>query len=147
MAETITFEVELHAFGEQGREIRPVDVPAKEAMLAILSPHEPGQPGILGPIFQYGQNDFQPKPFRSVSVGDIIRLHPKGAAEERYVVKGIGFERVPEGWVTPTFAHGTEPDGSPHLVAEGEWAWGLPGCEDLKRKVEAALAAMEDQKS
>ena len=129
MTMTRTFTVELHGFGERGRVLREVDVPM--ALLdTIPATDDVGLPGALGLIFHFGQNDFQPKPMRSVSVGDIIR-----AGTDRFIVKGMGFEQVPAGWVTPVFQHGTEPDGSPHWVGEGEWRWGLPGCEDLRKRV------------
>lgn len=115
MAITVSYEVELHAFGEQGQTIRTVDIPLTEVggidcrrdLLEVTR-------DILGLIFHYGQNDFQPKPVRSVSVGDIVRL-----AGERFVVKGIGWMKVPADWQTPTFTHGGR------LIAEFESGWGL----------------------
>lgn len=126
------YEVELHGFGEQGREIRVVEVPhaeveqaqyldrAQRADIGRFGPH------ILGPIYHYGQNDFQAKPIRSVSVGDIIRL-PGG---DRWVVKGVGFAKVPAGWVTPTraFQASTGRGGTVEVrTVEIESRWGLDG--------------------
>jgi len=48
---------------------------------------------LLDMAFYFGQNDFQPKPVRSVSVGDVVEL-PNG---ELHRVLGVGFERLPEG--------------------------------------------------
>ena len=45
---------------------------------------------LLDLTFYFGQNDFQPKPVRSVSVGDVIEL-PDGALHR---VLGIGFESL-----------------------------------------------------
>ena len=44
-------------------------------------------------VFYYGQNDFQPKPIRSVSCGDVVVL-PDGSLHK---VLGAGFESLPAG--------------------------------------------------
>ena len=44
---------------------------------------------ILALTFQYGQNDFQPKPVSSVSVGDVIELD-----DEYWLVAPIGFKQI-----------------------------------------------------
>lgn len=76
-----TVEVEMSAF--MGPDvIRPVDVPMDE----FLGADEAGQ---LELVFLYGQNDFQPKQFCSVSVGDVVRLNGR-----RFKVAGLGFEEV-----------------------------------------------------
>jgi hypothetical protein len=75
-------EVELHAFHGRGHsEVRQVDVP---------------DDATLEDVFYWGQNDFQPKPQRSVSVGDIIRW-----TNGRYLVVPTGFERLAEGVALP----------------------------------------------
>ncbi len=76
------FLAELHAFGEQGLAIRPIDVPDSE--LQVMPPE-----GQLDVIFKYGQNDVQPSKFRSVSVGDVIRL-----GSERWQIEMVGFRRL-----------------------------------------------------
>lgn len=76
----MTVDVELHAFGSGGI-IRPVDLPDN------LLYEEPA--GILPWVWYYGQNDHQPKSYRSVSVGDIIRL-----GDRRFIIRAIGFEPV-----------------------------------------------------
>ena len=85
------FEVEMHAFGEGGTELRIVDVPAAEIEISLARDvtHPADAPNILHAIYRYGQNDCHPKPCRSVSVGDIIRLDGK-----RYRVDSVGFKEV-----------------------------------------------------
>lgn len=71
------FEVEMRAF--RNGEIREVEVenPADDI------------DSLLEQIFKYGQNDFQPKAFPSVSMGDVIRIDGT-----RYRVGMFGFEEV-----------------------------------------------------
>jgi len=45
---------------------------------------------LLNLAYYFGQNDFQPQPVRSVSVGDVIEL-PDGALHR---VLGVGFESL-----------------------------------------------------
>jgi len=52
-------------------------------------------------VFRFGQNDFQPRPMCSVSVGDVIILDG-----EMFMVMGGGFKKITEGeylkfWNTP----------------------------------------------
>ena len=79
----LRYEVEMLAFGEPG-EIRIVDIPAHRM------PPNASILDILALIFEYGQNDFQPKNRPSVSVGDVIRYSNGG----RYYVAGVGFAEV-----------------------------------------------------
>lgn len=79
MVQALVFEVEMHAFGNGA--IREVDVPIQA--LADCGGH------VLDLIFRLGQNDFQPKPYPSVSVGDVIRL-----GTWRYRVEPVGFSEV-----------------------------------------------------
>lgn len=74
------YEVELHAFDGNG-ELRIVDVPQNE----VVS----NEDELLDVIFKYGQNDFQPKNQRSVSVEDVIRLNDK-----RFRVDDFGFSEI-----------------------------------------------------
>lgn len=78
---TVTIEVEMVAFCEPGV-IRKVDVPYREFM-PVRPSHQ------LELVFHYGQNEVQSRPFPSVSVGDVIRLHGR-----RYVVGPVGFRRL-----------------------------------------------------
>lgn len=93
----VNVEVELHAFQGNGA-IRMVNIPLKD--FAGLK-GETLEQSVLDRTFYWGQNDFQNKPCRSVSVGDIIRLNGR-----RFVVKNVGFAQVPAGWVPPVDEHG-----------------------------------------
>lgn len=76
--------VELRAFQDDG--MRPVVVPIHEWDKATTLSAK------LEVVFKYGQNDFQPLPsFRSVSVGDIIRLPLYEEGFLRFRVMGTGF--------------------------------------------------------
>lgn len=79
------FEVELCGLPSPQGPIRVVDVP-----LEVVDFADSDEMAILDAVFRYGQNDFQNKPMRSVSVGDVIRL------DERrfFVVENIGFREV-----------------------------------------------------
>jgi hypothetical protein len=89
------YEVEMHAFGRHATPdgavpIRRVTVPDAYAA-------EPG----LGPIFQFGQNDFcsdedRAQGLPSVSVGDIIRV-----GRHRWVVMPSGFREVAADFAPP----------------------------------------------
>ena len=84
MKDAKEFEVEMLAFG--GGAIRIVDVPVTE----LVTPFgEADQDYILEQIFKYGQNDFQPRKFPSVSVGDVIRFKGK-----RFEVSFLGFKEL-----------------------------------------------------
>jgi hypothetical protein len=86
---TITFLVELN-FTQQGK-IRYVHVPVDEIK---------GRNYIedLNVIWKYGQNEVQPKPMPSVSMGDVIRLRG-----ERYLVRACSYKRLKEGDITVGF--------------------------------------------
>jgi len=79
--ETVTVEVEMLAFMEG--QIRPVEIPVGEWLQAET------EIDALELVFRYGQNEFQPKPFCSVSVGDVIRLRG-----DRWRVEGMGFAKL-----------------------------------------------------
>lgn len=81
-------EVEMHAFGKRQTEdgeapIRRVDVPGASWRLTT---DELAQ---LELVFAFGQNERQPLPLPSVSVGDIVRLGGK-----RFVALPFGFREV-----------------------------------------------------
>lgn len=80
-----TYKVRMMAFGKPG-EIREVDVPDGELGA------NPSTLDVLSMIWEYGQNDFQPKQHPSVSCGDVIDLN-----DDHYLVCGVGFRRI-----TPT---------------------------------------------
>ena len=77
------YEVEMWAFDNLG-EIREVDVPVAEVETCKDIEEE------LELVFRYGQNDFQTKPIRSVSVDDVIRINV-GGNTQLWAVVGCGF--------------------------------------------------------
>jgi len=81
-------KVHMLAFGDGA--IRMVDIPFEDL---------PGDPRsgdhldrLLDAAFYYGQNDFQPQPLPSVSVGDVIELD-NGSLHR---VEGVGFKLLPD---------------------------------------------------
>ena len=95
----MNIEVSMLAF-DDGR-IRVVEVPEDEirpehlqldfpvhlaGMMDHLNPE-----GLLDLVFKYGQNDFQPKPYPSVSAGDVICLPTDGSL---WIVRPVGFRRL-----------------------------------------------------
>lgn len=73
-------KVSMEAFGNNG--IRTVVLPKEFESEENINT-------ILEGVFYYGQNDIQPLPFPSVSVGDVIILRGK-----EYRVESIGFEEI-----------------------------------------------------
>jgi len=89
--------VHLLAFGD--------DVPAPVRVVEVPEDQSGGgNDHLLDMAFYWGQNDFQPQPVRSVSVGDVVVL-PDGS---RHRVLGVGFERVPEDVPTASLERGME---------------------------------------
>jgi len=80
---TRTFTVLIHPNEIEYAHVRKVDVPLNE----IVESND--TESILEKIFYYGQNDIQPKPAYSVSVGDIIIYE-----DEFYHVIPFGFSKV-----------------------------------------------------
>lgn len=74
-------QVEMLAFMDNGV-FREVEIPDVEI---------PNQNALLDQVFYYGQNDFQPRPFPSVSVGDVVYLEDK-----KFLIKGSGFKELSE---------------------------------------------------
>jgi hypothetical protein len=72
-------KVSLVGFGDKGVRFVDIELPDDENRMSQ----------ILGEVFRLGQNDFQPKDVRSVSVGDIIEL--------KFKVEDIGFSLISEG--------------------------------------------------
>jgi hypothetical protein len=95
----------LLAFGTEvpipTREIEIPEVDA-DALLASCTTREAWVDGKLGLAFQYGQNDFQPRPIRSVSVGDVIKLGDGSL----HRVLGCGWEPLPAGTDITTLERG-----------------------------------------
>lgn len=79
---TKSFKVEQMMFNKG--KVRMVDVP----YIALLGEVDYD----LNKIFQYGQNEIQPKNAPSLSVCDIIEW-PNG---DKYIIKGMGFEKLTE---------------------------------------------------
>ncbi len=77
----ISIRVDMRAFPPEKVPFRLVDIP-DESNWETLSIDEK-----LNFVFEYGQNDFQPKQCRSVSVGDVIQL-----GDDWYIVAPFGFE-------------------------------------------------------
>jgi hypothetical protein len=79
----VEFDVHLMAF--RNDEVRKVDVPLDVYGKAYREDRD----NVLDLIFRYGQNDFQPRPFCSVSMGDVIDLF--GIL---YLVEFVGFRKM-----------------------------------------------------
>lgn len=75
-------KVHLLAFGNEG-EIRLVDVPDRSTELIL-------DDDLLDLAFHYGQNDFQPLPHPSVSMGDVIEL----GDGKLFRVQAMGFKQL-----------------------------------------------------
>jgi len=84
-------EVELRAFRNDTGQIRNVELPNLlylPSRFAIENDEE-SRMFVLEKIWMYGQNDFQPKQQRSVSVGDVVRLY-----DRKFEVAMLGFEEI-----------------------------------------------------
>lgn len=82
----------VHLLGTNG-EWRPVDVP-----MAEYNNVRDDIESVLDLVFRWGQNDFQPKPFPSVSCGDVIFVGNPVVAQdnngEPYRVAFVGFVKM-----------------------------------------------------
>lgn len=95
--------VHLLAFGEDvPAPVRLVDLPPVQAADLASSEHEADRDSLLELIFMNGQNDFQPKPIRSVSCGDVVEL-PDGSLHK---ILGAGWEALPNGTDLNTLPRG-----------------------------------------
>lgn len=81
-------KVHMLAFQDRGM-IREVDIPDDE--IDSLQDDGSNHMEILELVFKYGQNDFQPRPCPSVSVGDVAQIDGK-----YYACCGTGWRSVPE---------------------------------------------------
>jgi hypothetical protein len=74
--------------------IREIEIPNDELVDLLVDVHEKmdqnGIDRLLGLVWQYGQNDFQPRNLPSLSVGDVVELHNG----DRYRVLGAGWEKL-----------------------------------------------------
>jgi hypothetical protein len=75
-------QAHLYAFGNG--EVRPINVPDKEWVGTIEEK--------LERVFYWGQNDFQPLKFPSLSVGDVVKVEGRN-----FLVKTCGFGELTEG--------------------------------------------------
>ena len=73
-------KVKTHLLAFEEDKIRMVEIPDDTG---VFEDH------ILDATFKYGQNDFQPQPMPSLSVGDVIEL--KG---EYHLVMPVGFRKI-----------------------------------------------------
>jgi len=77
--------VHMFAFSDTRDQVRPVEIDDKWQSSSSTTE-------VLDEIFKKGQNDFQPRPFPSVSVGDVIEYE---IAEGKYwMVLPIGFKKL-----------------------------------------------------
>lgn len=70
-----------------------VPIPTREIDLDTYFAETADNDCLLDMAFQFGQNDFQPKRCRSLSVGDVVKL-PDGSLHR---VLGCGWEHLPAG--------------------------------------------------
>lgn len=88
------YEVEMRRFMDPDKDgnypRRQVEVPDAEHAEA----KKRGIEAVLDLVFQYGQNDFQPKRMPSVSVGDVVRVRVGARQTELWRVESVGFEIV-----------------------------------------------------
>lgn len=70
--------------------VRSVDIPEEDFVYAMAPDRIADRlERVLGLVYHYGQNDVQPLPMESVSMGDVIRF-----AGKMYVVRGFGFAEL-----------------------------------------------------
>jgi len=89
------FDVEIQPHrGGHGFVTRHVHVPDAETAYPAGGPLPVND--LLDAVFRNGQNDFQPLPCPSVSVGDVICIPSPTLLHEthRYLVVSMGFERL-----------------------------------------------------
>jgi len=94
-------KVHMLAFNDDNPSpVRVVDVP-QEDYNNVTGHSDPWM--LADVVYCYGQNDFQARPIRSVSVGDVIEF-PDGRLLR---VRGVGFEVLPEGTDLAKLERGT----------------------------------------
>ena len=75
--------IQAHLYAFREGEIRPINVLDKEWVGTIEEK--------LERVFYYGQNDFQPRPYPSLSVGDVVKVEGRN-----FLVKSLGFGELTE---------------------------------------------------
>jgi len=78
------FTVHMLSFSDRKGIVREVNIPHNEYVMTNGDIH-----AVLELIFKYGQNDFQPQPCYSVSVGDVAEV-----AGEYWMVMGAGWKKL-----------------------------------------------------
>jgi len=81
--QNLTYKVHMLAF-EDTEKVREVDIPENEVYACNKDVFQ-----LLERVFYYGQNDFQPKPICSVSMGDVAEIDGKF-----YLCMGCGWEEI-----------------------------------------------------
>lgn len=76
-----SFKVHMLAFAKEDT-VRTVEIPEDKMEADVET--------TLDLIFEYGQNDFQPKRCPSVSMGDVIELHDGSF----HLVVAVGFKKI-----------------------------------------------------
>ena len=76
----------------RGKSFRTVDVPDEEITAETTIKQK------LELVFRYGQNEFQPQDYPSVSMGDII-IMPQDEVKQFYIVEGFGFKELSDSMV------------------------------------------------
>ncbi len=76
MGGVMIIPVHMFAFADEGdrSKVRPVEVPIAPGKQNPISSQDELS-SLLELVFKYGQNDFQPKQFPSVSVGDVADIN------------------------------------------------------------------------
>lgn len=75
-------------------EVRFVDVPDKEVVqISYPVGSEEYKEALCDRAFLWGQNDFQPRPMPSVSVGDVV-IVPGHFEHEYFRVASVGFDKL-----------------------------------------------------
>ncbi len=69
----------------KGKGFRTVEIPEDEVN------EETTLEETLDLVYRYGQNEFQPRDYPSVSSGDVIVVN-----QEFYIVESFGFKKIPE---------------------------------------------------
>jgi hypothetical protein len=82
-------KIKVHLFAFGNGVIREVEIPDREfaAPLAVFLGKKTLPEYILERVFYWGQNDFQPQQFPSVSAGDVIEYEDK-----LYLISPRGFK-------------------------------------------------------
>jgi len=91
------------AFGDETPiPTRTITIPDHDVCPDHDDPDEDALGRLLELAFYYGQNDFQPLPIRSLSVGDVVELNDGSL----HRVLGIGWESLPAGTDINTLERG-----------------------------------------